>query len=85
MLRTRGWARWGASRTLLALGRSGVLPRNLATVALERSNAFSRLEDADVAVFEGMLGPGGVITDAHDVEPYNTWAGLGEMQMGGMH
>ena len=40
-----------------------------------RDPRFAAVTDADVAAFEAVLGPGGVVTDPHELQPYNRCAG----------
>lgn len=65
----RGWP----LRTV-GLHHAGI--RTYATVSLERSSAFARVDDTDLSVFESILGSSAVLTDPSDVEPYNTYVKL---------
>ena len=38
---------------------------------LERHAGYARLRDDDVAAFKQIVGDKGVVTDAHELEPYN--------------
>lgn len=69
-------------RMLGALGRSVALSRGRSALgwrgacgvraqAEEERGAYGRLGDADVALFERLLGPSAVLTDPADMEPFN--------------
>ncbi|KAL6778000.1 hypothetical protein ACKKBG_A16540 [Auxenochlorella protothecoides x Auxenochlorella symbiontica] len=50
--------------------------RAAGTLAPPRNTEFALLQDSDLAVFDSILGSGGVITDPHEVDPYNRdWMG----------
>jgi len=38
---------------------------------LSRDPRFASVQDADLAFFESVLGPGGVVTDPHELQPFN--------------
>lgn len=46
--------------------------RGAAAGALQRDASFAAVTDADVRAFEDMV-PGGVVTDPHDLVPFNRW------------
>ena len=50
--------------------------RAASTAALMRDARFSQLEDADVTFFESVLGRQGVVTDPHDLQPFNRCGAL---------
>lgn len=48
--------------------------RGLASAAPVRDPRFATLTDADLRVFTDILGPSGVVTDPHELQPFNRCA-----------
>lgn len=63
---------FSARRLAAALRTTGV---RLASGVPERDPRFAIVQDADIRFFESVLGEGGVVTDTHELAPFNKWAG----------
>jgi D-2-hydroxyglutarate dehydrogenase len=63
----------GASRRLRTCSSKRLLSAGVATV---RDSRYAQVTAGDLAFFENVCGPSGVVTDAADLEPYNAdWMG----------
>lgn len=47
------------------------LQARAASGGLQRDLRFAACSDADLAFFESVVGPAGVVTDPHDLQPFN--------------
>lgn len=54
------------ARLLAALDQA-----RLAAGLVQRDPRFASVTDADLAFFESVLGSGGVVTDPHELQPFN--------------
>eukprot|EP01127_Copromyxa_protea_P009800 TRINITY_DN2333_c0_g2_i1.p1 TRINITY_DN2333_c0_g2~~TRINITY_DN2333_c0_g2_i1.p1 ORF type:complete len:495 (-),score=137.86 TRINITY_DN2333_c0_g2_i1:61-1545(-) len=54
-----------------SLGFTKAIGKRFASQAVTRNPNFAQVNDADVAFFTSVLGEKGVLTEAHDIEPYN--------------
>lgn len=61
----------GASRQPASLLLAALRQARWASGLPQRDPRFSSVTDADLAFFEIVVGPGGVVTDPHDLQPFN--------------
>lgn len=59
-----------SGRLVASLRRSGTW-RAFASGETPRDPRFAAVQDSDLAFFESVLGAGGVVTDPHDLQPFN--------------
>jgi hypothetical protein len=58
------------SRAFRQVG-SALQQRSAGSIAFQRDSKFEAVSDADIRAFQDILGPGGLVTDQHDLQPYN--------------
>ena len=61
----------GRARALRRLAGTLQQRRWAGAAALQRNSELAAVSDSDLRVFEDILGPGGVVTDPHELQPYN--------------